>query len=177
MGAGRSRKRLSMEKMVALAPMPRPISITAGGVGADAKADGEDGCGGCAAMLAQCAQGVSAVAQKRFKPGQAAAFTNCLARLLHSAEADEGLAAAFNGREAGTDAVFRMHLDVACKLGVEVLVVAHSAEQAAEANPKCSEPGHQASSAGFRKRARISVVCSHSAAAFFNWRWPSLVSS
>jgi hypothetical protein len=89
-------------------------------------------------VLAECAQPVGNIAQERFKPGQPAAFTNGLARLLHSAKANHGLTAGIFGREAGADAVLRMHLDVAFELGVEVAFFAPACEESTQSNPECS---------------------------------------
>ena len=100
--------------------------------------------------------------------------------LLHAAETDEGLAAGFLRRKTGADTGVGMERDVGFEFGGEVVVGTAAAEEAQQAKTEGSQFAHgapYASPAGVRKRARIAVVCSHSAAAFFTCRWPALVSS
>ena len=120
-------------------------------VSADAESDGENGDGGCAAMLGEGAQGVEEIAQKRFEPGQRAAFTMGLAGLLCSADTDEGLAARFCGGEAGADEVVGMERDVGLEFGGEVGVGGAGAEEAEKTMGEGSQFGHGCS-LGFADR-------------------------
>src|SRR5579859_168203 len=103
-----------------------------------------------------------------------------LLSLLYTAEMNESLTAGLLRGKAGADARIRVERDVGFQLGGEVVVRTAAAEDAYQAKTESSQFTHSvpyASPAGARKRARIAVVCSHSAAAFFTCRWPALVSS
>ena len=103
-----------------------------------------------------------------------------LLRLLHPAKVDESLAAGLLRRKAGVDTRVCMERNVGFELGSKVVVGTAAAEKTQQAKTEGSQFAHgapYASPAGVRKRARIAVVCSHSAAAFFTCRWPALVSS
>jgi hypothetical protein len=87
-------------------------------------------------MFGERAHAVGEIAQKRFEPGERAAFAIGLARLLRAAEADESLAARFGCCEAGADAVFGVEGDVALEFGGKIGFGVAGSEEAAQANEK-----------------------------------------
>jgi hypothetical protein len=97
-----------------------------------------------------------------------------LANLLRTAKAKQRLATSLGCIQAGPDAGLGIQCDVRLEFCGELAFVISPGQRAAEAPPGCGDFRSQgthalsayAPSAGVRKRERISVACSHSAAAF-----------
>jgi hypothetical protein len=100
-----------------------------GGVGADAEGEREDGGGSKARRFAQHAEGEAEVLEKRVEERKAASIAVFVFGLLRAAEADEGLAAGFGGREATLKIFFDGELQVGRDFVVEVAVEPSAAEE------------------------------------------------
>ena len=153
-----------------------------GGVGANAQRDRKDSDQRGDPMARERAEAGAQVAHKNFKPGQRGAIAIELARRLGAAEVDESLSAGLSHGQAALHAALGVQRDMGFQLRIEVTRAAAGRNGVRKAEKKGTELSAKAihgyaSSAGARKRARISVACSHSATALRACLAPALVSS
>ena len=152
-----------------------------GGVGADTQADREHRNGRRAAVLAERSNRIAQVPQQILQPGQRPPLAISLPRLLRSAQANQRLPPRFVTAQSSAHPVLRMHRHMALDLRGKIILCFPRARHSPQPHPQRSQPTHRkphhASAAGVTKRARISVVCSHSATALRIRFCPALVSS
>ena len=96
--------------------------------------------------------------------------------MLDAAQFDECLAARFLRIHAGAQIVFDVQLEVGFQLGGNFALMAVFAEERGQTEEQSTQESHADSFPGARKRARISVVCSHSRASLSNCLRPARVS-
>src|SRR5258708_10928057 len=96
---------------------------------------------------------------------------------LHkSAELVYRLPAGFSSVQARAQIVLDVHLEMAFHLGGEFPLAPVFAKEPGEPKEQRAQTSHADSFPGARKRARISVVCSHSRASLSNCLRPARVS-
>src|SRR5690349_1351136 len=127
-------------------------------------------------ILAKDPKAVTKILQEGFEEREGTAVAVDFLGLLDAAELDEGLAVCFCGIHTGPKVVFDVQLEMAVHFGGEIAITPVFAKEAGESEEERAQLPHADSFPGDRKRARISVVCSHSRASLSNCLRPARVS-
>ena len=144
--------------------------------GADTEREGDDDDSGEPGIPAERAEAVAEVGEDVLDPRQPALVPYRLGSLREPARGHARLAARGRGIHAAPDQLGGLHLEMGLQLLTEILVLAGSGEQPAEAGQRETEISHGASSRGARNAAIRSAVRRHSRASCARRFLPAAVS-
>ncbi len=143
---------------------------------ADTKGKGKENDDGKAGIFSQHTKGEAQILKERFQKGQSAALAIKFFGLFDASEFDHRLATCFCGAHTGAQIVFDVHLEMAFHFVSEFALSPVFAKETSQTYEQRAQQLHADSFPGARKRARISVVCSHSRASLSSCLRPARVS-
>ena len=146
------------------------------GAGGRAQGHHQDGGGGEGAVFRELSGREAKVLERLLHHRKAGLLAPGLLGGLDATELEHRLAARLLGGEAGAQVVVHVHLEVAFDLLGQLALAPRAPPGAAQPGQPRPQRPHARSPAGARKRARISVACSHSRVSRATWRRPALVS-